>query len=95
MYLCTFNPQMLSLDWVSELIDSLSGMQNEINDTALIKIFESSNRHKVDFGSPGFKLLWNREKDVNVEELHIRISQASDVIPKLLTAIPGALQYSE
>ena len=36
--------------------------------TALIKLFQG-NAEKTDFGSKGFRLLWEKEKDIRVDKL--------------------------
>ena len=39
---------------------------NKAGDNALKLVFEE-NAEKIDFGSKGFKLLWKKEKSINVD----------------------------
>ena len=68
MWLCRFNPQLLSHNWVVELVQQLGGKVDKGGETTLIWLF-FGNTEKTDFGSKGFKLLWKKEKNINVTEL--------------------------
>ena len=65
MKLCFNNPQLLCYDWVVELVQRLGGKENNSGDTALILLFRGYPE-KTDFNSIGFKLLWEKEKNIKV-----------------------------
>ena len=68
MWLCRFNPQLLNLDQAVELVQQLGEKVNNGRETALIQLFYY-NSEKVDFNSNGFKLLWEKEKDIYIDKL--------------------------
>ena len=68
MILCSFYSQLLNHDWAVELMHQLSGKVDNNGSTALIQLF-IIKPEKTDFNSDGFKLLWEKEKDIEVDEL--------------------------
>ena len=66
--LCQQNPQLLKHDWAVELVKLFSGKADKNGRTALISVF-IRNAEKTDFNSTGFKLLWEKEKNLNENEL--------------------------
>jgi len=47
----------------------------------------------TDFSSDGFKLLWEKEKNINVEKLKKWIRMKPDLKDKVINAIPEAVEY--
>ena len=68
MILCRNNSQLLNHDWAVELVQRLGGKVDNIGETALIGLFYR-NPEKTDFNSNGFKLLWEKEKGIEVDSL--------------------------
>ena len=46
----------------------LGGVSDKFRETALMLVFRG-NSVNIDFNSRGFKLLWEKEKNINVTEL--------------------------
>ena len=69
MYLCEFNPQLLSHDWAKELVNRLGGRFNPVTYSALIQLIYSSRAKNTEFTSTGFKLLWHIEKNIHPSHL--------------------------
>ena len=68
MILCRNNPQLLNHDWTIGLVQRQSGNVDYAGETALIRLFKGYP-YKTDFNSNGFKLLWEKEKNIKVDEL--------------------------
>ena len=48
---------------------------------------------KVDFSSKGFKLLWEKEKGINVDELKIWMQSKPEQEVRVVSAAPDAAAY--
>ena len=94
MILCEYNPQLLNHDWAVELVQRQCGKVDKYGWTALMLIFYEST-DKADFGSSGFKLLWEKEKNIKVVKLKECICQKSELKKKVLAAIPDAVSFYE
>jgi len=68
MYLCYCKPQLLNHVWAVELVQQPGEKVNYDGETALILLF-IIKPDKTDFNSDGFKLLWEKEKDIEVDRL--------------------------
>ena len=68
MTLCYHNSQLLRFDWAVELVQRLGGIVNNVGNTALLKLL-LGNAEKTDFSSRGFKILWEIEKNIKIDEL--------------------------
>ena len=78
MTLCFFSPHLINCEWVVELVNRLGGNVTNSGWTALIWLFYR-NPEKTDFGSQGFKLLWEKEKDINVNVLQKYMHSKKDL----------------
>ena len=94
MYLCWHNPQLLNHDWAVELVRRQNGKVSNSGFTALILLFYGKPE-KTDFSSKGFKLLWEKEKDINVYSLKHFMQNKSDLKQKIIAAAPDATAYYE
>ena len=92
MYLCYCKPQLLNYDWAVELVQRLGGKVDNNGSTALIQLF-IENPEKTDFNSNGFKLLWENEKNIKVDELKKDMRRNKQIKEMIVTAIPDAEQY--
>ena len=68
MILCSCNPQLLNHNWAVELVQQHGGKLDNDGWTALILCFNKISE-KVNINTTGFNLLWEMEKDINVNEL--------------------------
>ena len=59
-----------------ELVKRYGGKSNKNECTALISLFYA-NPEKTDFGTLGFKLLWEKEKEINISELKKKMRKKS------------------
>ena len=92
MILCWFNSQLLNHDWAVELVQRLGGKVNDYGITALTWLF-NGNPEKTEFNSNGFKLLWEKEKDINVDELKKDMQYKSRLKDRIIAAVPDAIDY--
>ena len=92
MKLCCHNPQLLNHDWAVELVQRLGGKVDNNGYTALILLFQWKPE-KTDFNSKGFKLLWEKEKDINVKFLKKYILRNPDLKNRVITSVPDAINY--
>ena len=83
---------MLGHDWAVELVQQQGGKVDYSGYTALIWLF-NKNPEKADFNSNGFKLLWEREKDIRVDKLKKNLSKVPHLKNMIVAAAPGADQY--
>ena len=51
------------------------------------------NSEKTDFGTKSFKLLWEKDKDVNVHELKKWMCRKPELKEMVVAAVPGAAVY--
>jgi len=51
------------------------------------------NTEKTDFDSIGFKLLWEKEKDINVNELKKYMHKKPKLKKIVVSTVPGAIEY--
>ena len=94
MNLCWYNPQMLNHDQAIELVHRHSGKVDNNGNTTLILLFWL-NPEKTDFNSNSFKLLWEKEKDIEVDSLKIWMQKKPALKEKVITAISNAAAYYE
>ena len=92
MWLCIYNPQLLRHDWAVELVHRLSGKVSNSEYAALTMLFQG-NPEKTDFSSKGFKLLWKKEKDINVNGLKKMMNYFPELKEKVIAAVPDAIDY--
>ena len=92
MKLCYFNPQLLHYDWAVELVQRLGGKIDNYKYTALISLF-IENPEKIDFSSKGFKLLWEKEKDIIVDVLKYLMRKKPNLKERVIVAVPDAIDY--
>ena len=92
MYLCSNSPQLLNHDWTIELVQQLNGKVSNSRWTALIWLF-NGNPEKTDFNSDGFKLLWEKEKNININDLKKWMHRKSKLKEKVIEAVPDAIDY--
>ena len=79
-------------DWAIELVHRLGGKVDKYGSTALIKLFYR-NLEKTDFNSDGFKLLWEKEKNIKVDELKEEMRKKPELKEKVIAAIPDATTH--
>ena len=72
MMLCYYNPQLLKYEWAIEMVQQQGTSVSLDRFTALIALF-NNNTEKADFSSQGFKLLWEKEKELEVQILEVLI----------------------
>ena len=72
MMLCHYNPILLKHEWAVELVQYLGGKVIKGRFTALMSLF-AGNIDNADFNSIGFKLLWEKEKGIKMNELKKRM----------------------
>ena len=92
MYLCNKSPQLLNNDYGVELVKLLGGKVAKDGYTALILLFEG-NTDKIDFGSDGFKLLWEREKNMNEGLLKHVIHNKLELKARLMAVLEAVAYY--
>ena len=92
MILCSCNPRLLSYDWAVELAQRQSGRAGNSGETALILLFRWKPE-KTNFGSKGFKLLWEKEKDISVDKLKEMMHKKPELKERVVAAVPGAAAY--
>ena len=92
MYLCYDNPQLLNHEWAVDLVQRLGGKVSNYGDTALMLLFDN-NAYKTRFNSQGFKLLWEREKNIKIDILKDKISKKSELKERVIAAVPGAVKF--
>ena len=83
---------MLGHDWAVELVQRQGGKVDDDGLTALIYLFQG-NPEKTDFRSNGFKLLWEREKDIKVDSLKKLMNCFPKPKEKVIAAVPDAIDY--
>ena len=59
----------------------------------MLIFYESTD--KADFGSTGFKLLWEKEKGIKVAKLKECICQRPELKEKVVAVIPDAVAFYE
>ena len=89
MCLCRHNPQLLVHEWAVQLVRRLSGKVNDNGWTALIRLFKGTPE-KVDFSSRGFKLLWEKEKNIEKKKLIKKMSKRLDLKKTVVAIVPDA-----
>ena len=62
--------------------------------TALILLF-NRKPEKTDFNSKGFKLLWEKEKDIDVGKLKEKMQKKPELKQKIIKAVPDSASYYE
>ena len=72
MILCKNNPQLLKYEWAVKLVQLQGGKIDGVGWTALVLLF-TEKAEFTDFGSIGFKLLWQKEKSISTDELKVRM----------------------
>ena len=87
--LCYYNPQLLRHDWAIELVECQSGKSVTGGNNALILLF-LGNTHKTDFNSTGFKMLWEREKNIKINELKYWMLMKPELMKRIILAVPEA-----
>ena len=75
-----------------ELVQQQGGRVNNDGFTALIRLFQL-NPGKTDFSSNGFKLLWEKEKGINVGELKKLMNCFPELKERMIAAVPDARTY--
>ena len=70
----------------------MGGNVNNNGNTALILLFYK-NPEKTDFNSNCFKLLWEKEKDIEVDRLKEYIQRKPELKEKVISAVPDAAAY--
>ena len=70
----------------------MSGKISNSGITALIWLFYGKPE-KTNFGSNSFKLLWEKEKDINLKELKYLMNKRSMLKIMITTAVPDAIDY--
>jgi len=60
----------------------------------LIWLF-NGNTKKTDFNSNGFKLLWEKEKDIYIDKLKEKMQNKPDLKNRVISAVPEAAAYYE
>ena len=68
------------------------GRADNSGETALIKLFKWKPE-QTDFGSDGFKLLWEREKGADVGELKKWMREMPELRDVVVAAVPDAAVY--
>ena len=53
------------------------------------------NPVKTEFNSNGFKLLWKKEKNINVDALKEKMQNKPDLKNRVISAVPEAAAYYE
>ena len=92
MVLCFYNPQLLNQEWSLELVQRLGGKVGSGGYTALIWLFIGS-ASKTDFCTSGFKMLWEREKDININHLKEWMQKKPKLQTPITVAVPDAVIY--
>jgi len=92
MNLCYLNPQLLNHDWAVELVQRLGGKFYDYGWTSLIWLF-TGYPENTDFNSNGFKLLWMKEKNINVDKLKEKMHDHQELKERVIAAIPDAIDY--
>ena len=92
MMLCCHNPQLLNYDWAVELVQQLSGKICNNGGTALIQLF-NRNTELINFNSNGFKLLWEKEKNIKKYDLEIILRKKPEIKDRLIAAAPEVAKY--
>ena len=82
----------MNFNWSIELIQRYGGKVSNGKNTVLIFIFYG-NTEKTDFDSNGFKLLWEKEKSINTDELKKYTCRKLYLKDKIVTAIQEAAGY--
>ena len=75
-----------------ELVQQLGGRIDKYGYTAMILLFRG-NTEKTDFGLNGFKLLWEKEKDISVDKLKEMMHKKPELKERVVAAVPGAAAY--
>ena len=65
MVLCINNPFLLKYNWTVELVQRLGGKISDGGYTALLLLFYGDTEKTI-FDSIGFKILWKKEKNIDV-----------------------------
>ena len=94
MKLCLYNPLLLYHEWAVELIQQLSGKVNNDCDNALM-LFLEGNTEIIDFGSRGFKLLWEKEKYIEIDKLKNKIRDKPELKERIVAVVSDAIEYFE
>ena len=92
MWLCLINSQLLNHDWTVEFVQRLGGKVSKNGYTALMWLFDG-NPENTDFNSNAFKLLWEKEKNINIKELKELMRKIKYLKYKLFTAVLEAIEY--
>ena len=94
MILCWYNPQLLKYEWASKLVKQQSEKVDIFGYTALMYLFNGYNEN-IEFSSIGFKLLWEKEKDINTDFLKIWMCGKPELREAVVAAVPDAAPYYE
>ena len=60
----------------------------------MIRIFKE-NIYNIDFGTQAFKLLWEKEKCIEIDKLKKLMKLIPEIKEKLVSSVPDAITYYE
>ena len=87
-----YNSQLLNNNWEVELVQQLGGKADINEQVALLELFYGKPE-KIKFDSNGFKLLWQKEKDINIDMLIYMMTNKPELIMIVIVAVLDAEQY--
>ena len=72
------------------MVQHLGGKVSSGGIFALTELLESANMEFVNFNKPGFKKLWELEKNINIDMLRKKLRKKLELKSRIIRAVPDS-----